>query len=53
MPVIVVVLCCVIGFIALTAMIGLLGAIRPISKMAGDGVVEPLHRQIWSALTRG
>ena len=53
MPAIVVVLCCVVVFIALTAGIGLLGAIRPISKLARDNVVEPLHKRIRSALSRG
>ena len=53
MPAIVVVLCCVIGFIALTAVIGLLGAGRQISKIAGDAVVEPLRKRIRSVLSRG
>jgi len=53
MPVIVVVLCCVIGSIALTAVIGLVGAMRQTSKIAGDGVVEPLRKRIWNALSRG
>ena len=53
MPVIVVVLCCVIGSIVLTAVVGLLGAISHKSKIAGDGVVEPLHKRIWSVLSRG
>ena len=53
MPGIVAVLCCVIGFIALTAVIGLLGAGRQISKIAGDIVVEPLRKRIRSVLSRG
>ena len=53
MPVIVVVLCCVIGSIALTAVIGLVGAIHQTSRIAGDGVVEGLRKRIWNALSRG
>ena len=53
MPVIVVVLCCIVGTIALTAVIGLVGAVRLPSKEAGDGAVQPLHRRIWSVLSRG
>ena len=53
MPAIVVVLCCVIGFIALTAVVGLLGVLRPISILARDNVVEPLHNRIWNVLSRG
>ncbi len=51
MPVIVVVLCCIVGTITLTAVIGLVGAIRQTSKEAGDGIVEPLHKRIWNALS--
>ncbi len=53
MPVIVVVLCCVIGFIALTAVIGPLGAVRQTSKQAVDGIVEPLHKRILNVFSRG
>ena len=53
MPAIVVVLCCVIGSIALTAVIGLLGAIGRTSKIACGGVVEGLRKRIWNTLSRG
>ena len=53
MPAIVVVLCCIIGTITLTAVIGLVGAVRQTSKEAVDGMVEPLHKRIWSVLSRG
>lgn len=53
MPVTVVVLCCIVGAITLTTVVGLVGAIRLPSKIAGDGTVESLHRRIWNALSRG
>ncbi len=53
MPVIVVVLCCIVVTITLTAVIGPLGAVRQISKIARDGIVEPLHKRIWNVLSRG